>query len=217
MFVIFRYWHCIRRLKQLCSSSYSTGALYKALACFSLRDIDCTKIESRPTSASLLNFLKFKSQQLGSKARNKAALPRFRYCFYLDFLATELDENTQNALSHLKEQADFLRVLGSYPQKSKLVGPVASAVKRLKLLEVDPQKASLTTLPSDLEATKPLNIGILGFGSYGQFLARRMTRNNRVTALDILDKVNIKTAKKLIECKVFHSSSAPLVSSCSVC
>jgi hypothetical protein len=140
-----------------------------------------------------LNFLKFKSQQGGSKTRNKAALPRFRYCFYLDFLATELDENTQNALSHLKEQADFLRVLGSYPQKSKLVGPVASAVKRLKLLEVDPKSASLSTLPSDLEANKPLNIGMLGFGSYGQFLARRMTRNNRVTALDILDKVSTAT------------------------
>lgn len=165
------------------------GALYKALACFSLRDIDCTKIESRPTSASLLNFLKFKSQQLGKKARNKASLPRFRYCFYLDFLASELDENTQNALSHLREQADFLRILGSYPQKSKLVGPVASAVERLKHINVDPKDASLATLPSDFGDKKPLNIGILGFGSYGQFLAKRMTKNNRVTCLDIVDKV----------------------------
>ena len=41
----------------------TAGALYKALACFALRDIDCSKIESRPTSASLLNYLKFRSQQ----------------------------------------------------------------------------------------------------------------------------------------------------------
>eukprot|EP00977_Amphora_coffeiformis_P019889 scaffold7575_cov159-Amphora_coffeaeformis.AAC.4 len=161
----------------------TAGALYKALACFSLRDIDFSKIESRPTSASLLNFLKFKSQQLGKKSRNRAELPRFRYCFYLDFLASPVDENTQNALAHLREQAEFVRVLGSYPQKSRLVGPVQQAVEDLKHITVDPKEVSLSTLPSDGEEVKPLKIGIIGFNRLGQFLARRFMQNHRVSCI----------------------------------
>jgi prephenate dehydratase len=166
------------------------GCLYKALACFALRDIDASKIESRPTSASLLNFLKFKSQQAGRKSRSQADLPRFRYCFYLDFLANQLDETAQNALSQLREQSDFMRILGSYPAKSRLVGPVADEVERLKHLVVsDPHQVSLRSLPSDSEDTVPLSIGIVGFDHFGQFLARRMSLNHHVRCLDKLDRV----------------------------
>jgi prephenate dehydratase len=165
------------------------GALYKALACFSLRDIDFSKIESRPTSASLLNFLKFKSQQTGKKSRNKANIVRFRYCFYLDFLANQLDENTQNALAHLREQADFVRILGSYPQKSRLVGPVAQEVEMIKNMAVNAKDVSLSSLPSDTEDTKPLNIGIVGFGAFGQFLAQRLSKSHRVSCMDTQDRV----------------------------
>lgn len=171
----------------------AAGALYKALACFSLRDIDCSKIESRPTSASLLNFLKFKSQQTGKKARNKANLPRFRYCFYLDFLANQLDENTENALAHLREQADFVRILGSYPQKSRLVGPVATAVEESKHLLVDPKDTSMVKLANQEATTKALKIGIVGFGNLGETLARRMVMKHRVSCLDLLDKVRGQT------------------------
>jgi prephenate dehydratase len=168
----------------------SAGALYKSLACFSLRDIDCSKIESRPTSATLLNYLKFRSKQNGAKSREAANLPRFRYSFYLDFLASEVDENTENALAHLREMADYVRVLGSYPQKSRLVGPIATAVEEMKNTAVDPKQVSIMTLPSDATDSTPLNIGIVGFGAFGQFLATRFNNDkHHVSCLDQVDKV----------------------------
>lgn len=71
------------------------GALFRALSAFALRDLNMTKIESRPL-------------------RGKP----WEYLFYLDFLAREEDPRVQNALGHLRELADFLRVLGSYPKGS---------------------------------------------------------------------------------------------------
>jgi prephenate dehydratase len=168
------------------------GALYKALACFSLREIDFSKIESRPTSASLLSFLKFKNRALGKKARNQADLPRFRYCFYLDFLASELDENAQNALHHLNEQAEFCRILGSYPQKSKLVGPVKEEVEESKKFKVKSRDdVTMLSLPSDDDANGGLvlNVGIIGFGGFGEFLGKKFAETHNVRCIDHMDKV----------------------------
>ena len=69
------------------------GSLFRALSAFALRDLSLTKIESRPL-------------------RGKP----WEYLFYLDFLGREQDPQVQNALRHLGEVADFLRVLGSYPK-----------------------------------------------------------------------------------------------------
>ena len=69
------------------------GALFRALSAFALRDISLTKIESRPL-------------------RGKP----WEYLFYVDLLGREEDPGVQNALRHLAELADFLRVLGSYPK-----------------------------------------------------------------------------------------------------
>ena len=69
------------------------GSLFKALSVFALRDIDLTKIESRP--------LKGKP---------------FDYYFYLDFAGSLAETRCQKALDHLAEYATLLRVLGSYPR-----------------------------------------------------------------------------------------------------
>jgi prephenate dehydratase len=67
------------------------GALFKSLSVFALRDISLSKIESRPMRGR-----------------------PWEYVFYVDFLRGD-DEPAQNALRHLDEVADFVKVLGIYP------------------------------------------------------------------------------------------------------
>jgi len=67
------------------------GSLFKALSVFALRDISLSKIESRPMRGR-----------------------PWEYVFYLDFLRGD-DEAARNALRHLAEVADFVKVLGVYP------------------------------------------------------------------------------------------------------
>src|ERR1019366_9267292 len=71
------------------------GALFRALSAFALRDLNLMKIESRPL-------------------RGKP----WEYLFYLDFLGRADSPVAVNALNHLSEIADFLRILGCYPKGS---------------------------------------------------------------------------------------------------
>jgi prephenate dehydratase len=66
------------------------GALFKSLSVFALRDISLSKIESRPMRGR-----------------------PWEYVFYVDFLCGD-DEPARNALRHLAEVAEFVKVLGIY-------------------------------------------------------------------------------------------------------
>lgn len=69
------------------------GVLFKAMSVFALRDIDLTKIESRPIQGK-----------------------PWEYMFYIDFAGHHQSTNCARALDHLGELAAFIRVLGSYPR-----------------------------------------------------------------------------------------------------
>ena len=67
------------------------GALFRALACFALRDINMTKLESRPIEGR-----------------------PWEYQFYADIGGDVQERNVANALDHLREMCETVVVLGSY-------------------------------------------------------------------------------------------------------
>jgi len=74
--------------------------------------------------------------------KSSKADPRFRYCFYLDILSPEHSQQAKNAIKHLKETANYCRVLGSYPIGGVLVGEVKSVVEGLKKEEEETRSLS---------------------------------------------------------------------------
>jgi prephenate dehydratase len=75
------------------SLSNTPGSLFKGLSALALRDINLTKVESRPLPGR-----------------------PWEYLFYVDFEGHVDMPSCKRALEHIKEMAPFLRVLGSYPE-----------------------------------------------------------------------------------------------------
>lgn len=75
------------------STKHIPGALYHALGEFSARNINLTKIESRPTKTTA-----------------------WQYNFYLDFEGHRTEKRCLEALQALEKFATFVKILGSYPR-----------------------------------------------------------------------------------------------------
>ena len=68
-----------------------SGALFRCISVFALRDINLTKIESRPLQGR-----------------------PWEYLFYLDFIGNPASPSARNALNNMAEITEFLRILGCY-------------------------------------------------------------------------------------------------------
>jgi prephenate dehydratase len=90
-----------RAAKNKTSLVFSTrnipGALYQILGAFATRNINLTKLESRPS-------------------KDKP----WEYVFYVDFEGHVEDEICKNALLELNDKTNFIKILGSYPRAESL-------------------------------------------------------------------------------------------------
>ena len=81
----------VRYVSEASSKDRLKGALFKALSVFALRDINLTKLESRPMRGR-----------------------PWEYLFYVEVDAPRSDLGCARALTHLAEFARWTRVLGTY-------------------------------------------------------------------------------------------------------
>src|SRR5918999_3443862 len=84
------------------------GALFKALSVFALRDIDLTKIESRPDRGR-----------------------PWEYLFYADVAAGRDELRCGRAIVHLAESARWVKTLGSYARWREPAAEAADGAKKL--------------------------------------------------------------------------------------
>jgi len=75
------------------SAKHAPGTLYNALGEFASRNINLTRIESRPTKTTA-----------------------WQYNFYLDFEGHKTEKRCTEAIQALEKYATFIKILGSYPR-----------------------------------------------------------------------------------------------------
>ncbi len=75
------------------AAKHVPGALYSILGIFATRNINLTKLESRPSKSK-----------------------PWEYVFYVDFEGSINGEVYQEAVKELQREATFVKILGSYPQ-----------------------------------------------------------------------------------------------------
>ena len=87
-----------------------SGSLHRAIGCFSTRNINISQIESF------------------SSSRSKSAFSPWDHYFLLDVEGDYKDSNVSNAIENLKEFANEVVVLGSYPSlvQERAVSPVGN-------------------------------------------------------------------------------------------
>ncbi|KAF2577032.1 hypothetical protein F2Q68_00002730 [Brassica cretica] len=110
------------------------GVLFKALAVFALRQINLTKMESRPLRKTPL--------------RASGGLKYFDYLFYVDFEASMADEVAQNALRHLElSSGHYNALIISNMLPASAPKPLLSDTDKGKGKEVSTQETHLLEGP----------------------------------------------------------------------
>ncbi|KAJ0410412.1 hypothetical protein P43SY_002744 [Pythium insidiosum] len=197
--------------------SNERGQLYKALSAFSLRDIDLAKMESRPWGYSAAQQVLAQhgdAQDFSSPDDDALALDastqrrKYKYLFYVDLIGHQTDENVVNALRHLRELCKFVRVFGSYPTKGRLLGDVR---RKLEAIGAYPPARTTALSPSSsgdaavsAGAAARLNVGIYGFGNFGQFLAKTISKYHCVRATS---RTDYRAVASSLGCQFFSSAT----------
>ena len=107
----------------------------------------------------------------------------------MDLLAGRGEERCINALRHLRELSAFCVLLGCFPQDGVAFDD-----------DADADAKPLICHPAASLRSAPLRVAIIGFGTFGQFLARRwVLRRHRVLATSRTD-YSAEAAEMGVEC-----------------